>query len=232
MLSKPYVIHPRRPFRCLLLALLGILLTAAAIWYWGQQWRSQQLDKLESLQSQHQQLLQENQRLSERNHALQSELDNIHQMQAMQKATDSQLETDLQALQDKLIELNKELLFYQNITQGNVSSELQIRELHLRPLTDDPSSFSYRIVLTQGKRITKAIKGDVLLTLNLSGDSNGHSRLVETHDLKIRHVQVIEGTVKLAENETPESLRVMLRQSDKTLTERTFKWEVAASPAP
>lgn len=231
MLDRPYVIHPRRPFRCLLIALLAVLLTLAAIWYWAQQWRAQQLDKLDSLQSQYQQLLEENQRLSEKNHSLQTTLDNINQMQAMQKATDSQLESDMQALQDKLISLNKELLFYQNITQGNVSSELQVRELHLRQQADDPTTFSYRIVLTQGKRITKAIKGDVLITLNLKAGSKGHSRLLDTQALKIRHVQVLEGTVKLAENEQPNSIRVMLRQDDKTLAERTFRWEVASSPA-
>jgi hypothetical protein len=55
---------------------------------------------------------------------------------------------------------------------------------------------------------------------------------LDQHDLKIRHVQVLEGTLKLAENERPESLRIMLRQADKTLTERTFKWEVSPSPAP
>lgn len=231
MLDRPYVIHPRRPFRCLLLFLLGIALTVAAISYWGQTWQHKQLDKLSGLQSQYAQMLQENKRLTEENQVLRGQLENINQMQAMQQATDTQLQTELKTLQDKVIELNKELLFYQNITQGNASSELQVRELHLRPVADDPSSFMYRIVLTQGKRITKAIKGDVLITLNLKDNDKGHSRLLDQHALKIRHVQVLEGTLKLAENEQPDSLRVMLRQADKTLAERAFKWEVASSPA-
>ncbi len=231
MLDRPYVIHHRRPYRCLVLAVLGIVLTAAAILFWAQQWQQKQLQNLSGLKSQHQQMLAENQQLTEENRQLQEQLIDINQMQALQQATDSQLQTELQLLQDRVIELNKELLFYQNITQGDASSELQVRELHLRAVTDDATAYLYRIVLTQGKRITKSIKGDVLITLNLKGDGEAQSRLVETQALNIRHVQVLEGTLKLAENETPDSIRVMLRQSDKTLTERTFKWEVTTSPA-
>jgi regulator of replication initiation timing len=232
MLDKPYVIHARRPYRCLLLLIAAIALVVIAGWFWSKEWRDAQNDKLTSLQSQYAQLVSENQRLTGENQQLASQLENINQMQALQQATDSQLQTELQTMQDKIIALNKELLFYQNITQGNASSELQVRELHLRPVADDPASFMYRIVLTQGKRITKAIRGDVLITLNLGGDGEAQSRLLDQHDLKIRHVQVLEGTMKLAENEQPDSLRIMLRQADKTLTERTFKWEVSPSPAP
>lgn len=232
MLDKPYVIQARRPYRCLLVLLATIITLAAAGWFWSKEWRAAQSDKLTRLQNQYEQLVSENQRLIGDNQQLASQLENINQMQALQQATDSQLQTELQSMQEKIIALNKELLFYQNITQGNASSELQVRELHLRPVAEDPSSFMYRIVLTQGKRITKAIKGDVLITLNLAGDGEAQSRLLDQHDLKIRHVQVLEGTLKLAENERPESLRIMLRQADKTLTERTFKWEVSPSPAP
>lgn len=232
MLDRPYIIHHRRPYRCLLLILLSLALGVVAVWYWGQQWRTQQLEKLTALQAQHQQLLQENQLLSEQNLALSTQVEDNKQRDAMREATDSQLEAELQAMQEQVIALNKELLFYQNITQGNASSKLQVRELLLRPADADPSSFIYRIVLTQGKRITKPIAGEVLLTLNLQGDDEAHSRLLEKHDLNIRHVQVLEGTVKLTENEQPESLRVLLRQEDKTLIDKTFEWEVTPSPAP
>lgn len=232
MLDKPYVIQARRPYRCLLLLLATIVILVVAGWFSSKEWRAAQSDKLTSLQNQYEQLVTENQRLTGENQQLSTQLENINQMQALQQATDSQLQTELQSMQEKIIALNKELLFYQNITQGNASSELQVRELHLRPVADDPASFMYRIVLTQGTRITKAIKGDVLITLNLAGDGKAQSRLLDQHDLKIRHVQVLEGTLKLTENERPESLRIMLRQADKTLTERTFKWEVSPSPAP
>jgi hypothetical protein len=65
MLDRPYVIHPRRPYRCLLLVVLSIVLTASAIVYWGQRWQDNQLEKLSGLRSQHAQMLAENQRLTE-----------------------------------------------------------------------------------------------------------------------------------------------------------------------
>ncbi|WP_438970761.1 DUF6776 family protein [Methylophaga sp.] len=230
MLDRPYVIHYRRPYRCLLIVLLAFALAGGGTWYWSQQWRLQQIEKLTALQSQHKQLLTENQRLTERNQSLMMELEGNNQLQAMRQATDSQLESELETLQEKLIQLNKELSFYQNITQGTVSSELQIRELHLRSNDENQTLFQYRIVLTQGKKITKALRGKVVLKLTYSTGEETQSRLLNEHALNIRHVQVLEGTVTLTENEVPVSLQVALTQGEKTLTERTFEWDATLSP--
>lgn len=230
MLDKPYVIHHRRPYQCLFLIVLSLAITAAAVWYWSHQWRQQQTENLTALESQHQQLVTENQRLTESNQTLLAELEGIHQMQAMQKASDSQLQTELESLQEQLIQLNKELLFYQNITQGNASSKLQVRELHLRSVQDDPTSFHYRIVLTQGKKIAKAVLGTVELSLTVNSGETTSSRPISEHALNIRHVQVLEGTLKLTENEQPISLQVALKQKTKTLAERTFEWDATPSP--
>lgn len=230
MLDKPYVIHHRRPYQCLFLIVLALAITVTAIWYWNQHWRQQQTQNLTALQSQHQQLMAENQRLTESNQTLMAELENINQMQAMQKASDSQLQTELQSLQEQLIELNKELLFYQNITQGNASSKLQVRDLHLRSVAEDPTLFNYRIVLTQGKKITKAVLGSVELSLTVKSGEMMSSRLISEQALNIRHVQVLEGVLKLTENEQPISLQVTLKQKTKTLAERTFEWDATPSP--
>jgi len=230
MLDKPYVIHYRRPYRCLLLVTLVLVIAMVGAWYWSHQWRLQQTENLTALQGQYEQLLTENQNLVERNQTLMTELQSINQLQAMQQATDSQLQTELEAVQDELIQLNKELLFYQNITQGKVSSELQVRELHLRQNTDDPSSFHYRLVMTQGKKIAKAIRGKVALTLQIKNAEQTSSRELNEHALNIRHVQVLEGTLKLTENEQPISIHVVLKQGTKKLAERTFEWDATPSP--
>src|SRR5690606_16356195 len=130
---KPYVIQHRRPYRCIVVLLLVIAITAAGTLYWSQQWQQELTTQLKALQQNHDALVQENENLTRENHSLSTTLENINQATAMQQATDSRLQSDIQALQDKVIELNKELLFYQNITQGSASSELQVRELHLRP---------------------------------------------------------------------------------------------------
>ena len=150
MIDKPYVIHHRRPYRTLLILLITLAISAALLWYWTTQWQNEQNAQITALKEQNEQLHAENQNLLEQNKLLTAQVNDISRMQAMQDATDSQLQSNLERLQNQVIELNKELLFYQNITQGNASSELQIRELHLRPNPDNPSQYFYRIVITQG----------------------------------------------------------------------------------
>ena len=228
MIDKPYVIHHRRPYRTLLILLITLAISAAILWYWTTQWQNEQNAQITALKEQNEQLHAENQNLLEQNKLLTAQVNDISRMQAMQDATDSQLQSNLERLQNQVIELNKELLFYQNITQGNASSELQIRELHLRPNPDNPSQYFYRIVITQGKKISKAIKGDVLVALQFN-DDKATPRLINTHGLKLKHVQVLEGTLNIEQNEQPKSLKIELKQGKKTLTTRTFNWELAPS---
>ena len=228
MIDKPYVIHHRRPYRTLLILLITLAISAALLWYWTTQWQNEQNAQITALKEQNEQLHAENQNLLEQNKLLTAQVNDISRMQAMQDATDSQLQSNLERLQNQVIELNKELLFYQNITQGNASSELQIRELHLRPNPDNPSQYFYRIVITQGKKISKAIKGDVLVALQFN-DDKATPRLINTHGLKLKHVQVLEGTLNIEQNEQPKSLKIELKQGKKTLTTRTFNWELAPS---
>lgn len=230
MLDKPYVIQHRRPYRCIIVLFLTVAVTAAATLYWSQQWQQELTTQLNTLQQNHDVLVQKNENLTTENHSLNTILENINQSQAMQQATDSRLQSDIQALQDKVIELNKELLFYQNITQGSTSSELQVRELHLRPTPDNPSVFFYRIVLTQGKKITKSIKGSVELVLNMTVKEKAISRVVKTHDMKIRHVQILEGVFNLEANEHPVSAHIRIKQGNKVIAERNFEWDNALSP--
>ena len=217
MIDKPYVIHHRRPYRTLLILLITLAISAAILWYWTTQWQNEQNAQITALKEQNEQLHAENQNLLEQNKLLTAQVNDISRMQAMQDATDSQLQSNLERLQNQVIELNKELLFYQNITQGNASSELQIRELHLRPNPDNPSQYFYRIVITQGKKISKAIKGDVLVALQFN-DDKAKPRLINTHGLKLKHVQVLEGTLNIEQNEQPKSLKIELKQGKKTLT--------------
>ncbi len=229
MIDKPYVIHHRRPYRTLLILLVTLAISTTVLWYWTTQWQNEQNKQIAEVKKQNKQLQDENKHLLEQNKLLSTQVNDISRMQAMQDATDSQLQFNLERLQNQVIELNKELLFYQNITQGNASSELQVRELHLRTNPDNPSQYFYRIVITQGKKITKAIKGDVLVTLDFAGDKT-KPRLANKHNLKLKHVQVLEGTLSLEQNEQPKSLQVELKQGKKTLTKRTFQWEVSSSP--
>jgi hypothetical protein len=43
-------------------------------------------------------------------------------------------------------------------------------------------------------------------------------------------VQVVEGMLKLADNETPETIHVQLKQKKKIISKRDFSWEVVSAP--
>ncbi|MDH5591763.1 MAG: hypothetical protein OEY48_02830 [Gammaproteobacteria bacterium] len=174
---------------------------------------------------------QRNHTLSEENQDLKKEarkqarkLETQQHFLNIQKVTDQQLQLQLKELQDKVVNLNKELIFYQNFTLGISGEKLQIRELHLR--ADDllPDIFRYRLVITQGKDIKKPITGTIQLTLNQRDSDNNAPLNIGEHELRLRHVQVFEGKIKLADNMVPDNITVTLKQNNKIALSKTFDW--------
>ncbi|MDX1572798.1 MAG: DUF6776 family protein [Methylophaga sp.] len=219
-LLRPYEIRQRRPFRCLLWMVMIVLLVIAGQWYYHRHISEQQA-----------QLLAENLQLKtelaelETNYQALSQTRNSHeQIQAIHQATTTQLESRLQQLQQKVIDLNKELLFYQNVTQGTGSSELQVRELQLRADNTNAAQLRYRLVLTQGDNISDPINGEVVVGLQMSADAPEKTDIIGEHGLNLRYVQVIEGSFALPAK-APEKLVVTLTQKNKKLTSRAFNWQ-------
>ncbi|WP_292361303.1 MULTISPECIES: DUF6776 family protein [unclassified Methylophaga] len=181
-------------------------------------------------------LIEHNKHLTEQVAAMKNQLmqqsesqQNQQQVQAMHQATVQQLQNRLEQLQKKVIDLDKELLFYQNITQGNSTSELQIRDLQLRPEAENPEQLRYRLVITQGKNISEPITGEVMIKLQNSEGEGEEAKTIDLnvteHPLNLRHVQVIEGVFNLSEISVPEQISVSLRQKDKVLISRNFDWQ-------
>jgi len=126
-------------------------------------------------------------------------------------------------LQNKVITLNKELVFYQSITQGNTSSKLQVREFQLSADEHTVDSYRYRLVITQGQKISKALKGTINISIN---SDNNKSVTLKEHPLNLRHVQVIEGQLKIADNIEPETITVTIKQQKKSAISQTFDWQI------
>lgn len=220
-LQNKYVIRPHRPFRALLIVVVLIALVVAGQWFWHTHLSAHQA----ALVLEKTQLQAQLTALETRYQALSESQSSLQQAETMHQSKTTQLENRLQQLQQRAIDLNKELLFYQNITQGNSSSELQVRELQLRADSENPLLMRYRLVITQGENISEPITGTLTVSLIADSEAPGEMMLAAENGLNLRHVQVAEGTFEIAaDTALPEQVSISLKQADKILTARTFDW--------
>ena len=220
-----HVIHQHQPLRWALIITGVVLITAISIWLYLKPTAQLRL-QYRILQQQHQQLTTDNQKLTEQNQQLTKKFAPQQQILAIQKARDTQLQSQLNELQSEVVHLNKELMFYQNITQGSSSSKLQIRELDLRASDSQSDMVDYRLVITQSKKISKPLTGVVTITLNSQNNAENEQLVLGEYQLNLRHVQVFEGQIQLADNSVPESISVTLKQAKKKTLSRTFDWKI------
>ncbi|MFW5451498.1 MAG: DUF6776 family protein [Methylophagaceae bacterium] len=221
-----HVIHQPKPFRTTIIVIISITISTIAMWLYQQQFATQLSQKLHVSQLNNQTLLSDKQQLQQSLQHRTEELATQHQILAIQQATDQQVQQQISQLQGTVVHLNKELMFYQNITQGTNTSKLQIRELHLRADETQTDTVHYRIVMTQGKKISKPITGTISVILNYPNERE--STLFDEHPLSLRHVQILEGQIKLADNVKPNTVTVTLEQNKKTTLSQDFDWRVAS----
>jgi predicted nuclease with TOPRIM domain len=198
-----------------------VILTNTAQWLFIERQDAQRNIELAELKHNFVQISSQNEQLSEDKQRLSSELEETKQRLAMQMVTDKELQQQLDQLQSKLFDINRELTFYQDITQGNSTSELQIRDLQISQIAEQ--QYRYRLVLTQGKKTTRATKGSIKLSVRLS---NNKAVALSDQSLNIKHVQVIEGIISLSDTVTPTAVDVRLISNKKTLSKRSFDWQL------
>lgn len=225
-----YVIHQPKPYRLAIFILIAVMITATSVWFLLKEDSISLQQNLNYLQQNlnlsrqnTQQLSDERLDLREQNQQLNDTTSIQLQELNIQQATVEHLQQQLVELQDQVINLNKELLFYQNITQGATSTELQIRELHLTADAEQSDIIHYRLVITQGKNITKPVTG--LVSINFDTDPT----VISEQPLNLRYVQLIEGRLKLAENSHPKSITITIKQAKKSKLSRTFDWQLTST---
>tara|TARA_R110002050_G_scaffold269917_2_gene412531 strand:+ start:71222 stop:71923 length:702 start_codon:yes stop_codon:yes gene_type:complete len=225
-----YVIHKAKPYRLAIIILIVVIITTISVWFFLKedsttlQQNLMFLEKNLNLSRQNtQQLSDERLDLREQNKQLNDTTSIQLQELNIQQATVDQLQQQIVDLQDQVITLNKELMFYQNITQGVKSTELQIKELYLTADAEQSDIIYYRLVITQGKNITKPVTG--LVNINIDTDAT----VLAEHPLKLRYVQLIEGRLKIADNDQPKSITVTITQNKKPKLTRTFDWQLAST---
>ena len=228
-----HVIKQPKPFHWFgfILAVIGI--TFAIQWYANQNStlaQKQLITKLEQLQQNLEQQLHiqttQNQQLNENNAELNYKLTEQQHHIAIQQATDQQLQQQVAELQNDVINLNKELVFYQTVTQGNSSSKLQIRDILLQADDHVTDSFRYRAVITQGQKISKALTGTITISTTIKRNGKTETITIKEHPLNLRHVQVIEGQLKISNNIEPEKIIITIKQKKKKTVSQIFDWQV------
>ena len=239
-----HVIHQPKPYRYVLFIIIAIAISSTIQWYFYQQgnlaYQQQIVELHQSIQQLNIELKQNDQRnellnkynvqLDDYNGQLNNKIQTQHYELAIEQATVEHLQQQLDELQQQVITLSKDLLFYQTVTQGNGSSELQIRDLQLRPDKSHTNIIHYRLVITQGKKINKPISGEIILVFNALQDGETAQQTLGEHKLNLRHVQIVEGQLEIADNATAESIIITLKQGKKTLLRQTFDWQLTDNP--
>lgn len=219
-----HVIHQPKPHRWVFGISVIIIVTASYVWTYLSNQSSQVVSELADVSQREQALAQENSLLKEKLSSLTELLEQNQQLLAIQTETDKQLQQRINTLQNNAVELNKALLFYQNITQGTGSSKLQIREFELLTIMPGSTdSAGYRVVFTQGNKINKPLTGTISISLDYADKT---SVLINEHKLNLRHVQLIEGMIKLPNDIAPKSVTVKLVQNKKTTLSKTIEWKI------
>jgi len=214
-----HVIHQPKPHRKVILVIIVVAITYAVQWFFNQEHLAQQQEEIEQLTAEISQLQKHNQQFTVTSEQHYSQL-------SLEQATTGQLRKELTQLQEQVLTLNKELSFYQSITQGTSSSKLQIRELHLRADAHQADLIRYRLVISQGRKINKPITGTISLMLNNDNNGTMEQHALESQQLNLRHVQVIEGQIDLADITKPTTLTVDLIQNKKITLSQTFDWKL------
>jgi hypothetical protein len=216
--------------RYLLLSLISLVIIVTGIWLYQLPTIGELKSKMASLKKNNIELIKQNNE-SKKQFAVLTERSQDHEQAfAIQKVTHNELEYRLSALQAEVINLNRELDFYQNITQGSTSTKLQIRELTLTADNQQANRFNYRLVISQGKKITKAITGIIKLQLMGQKDNKkDEMTTISEHQLKLRHVQVLNGQITLAEGLQPKAIHITLKQNKKITLSKDFDWKIAPS---
>ncbi len=228
-LSKLVISQPK-PYQRVAVVIVAVLLTLVSQWFYNKHHNKLLLEQLltvktqlTELHNQHDELQQQFADINHNNASLAQNLNQARQTSAIHLATEQELKQQLNELQTQVMTLKKELLFYQNITQGNGSSKLQVREVFLSE-TELPDVYQYRIVLTQGKKVSKPMTGNVKISLKTT-DSKKQIDIAE-HKLNLRHIQVVEGSINLAENSTPKTVTISVIQGKKTRLTKTVDWQL------
>lgn len=169
----------------------------------------------------------ENKRLSGQNAVLE-------QAREIDRRAYGEVDHNLAALQDELLELKQEAAFYRRLVNASEGEKgLQIESVKLQREGETPV-LRYRLVLTQYVTPPSFIQGEVHMSLN--GLRNGMQAELSQQELlggdksaltfRFRHFQELAGSLTLPEGFVPLrlQLKVLPRGGARPPVERSYSW--------
>ncbi|BAW79495.1 hypothetical conserved protein [Candidatus Nitrosoglobus terrae] len=141
------------------------------------------------------------------------------------------LSTDLEALQNKIYELNRQLSAYKGLIKSLEDQGFHIQDFSISK-TVTARLFHYHLVLTQGRKTAQLTQGQAQLVIY--GVLNGRSAQFNLDSLskanainfKFKYFQILEGELLLPNNFKPTQVKITLypNESSSKLAEKTFNW--------
>jgi hypothetical protein len=168
----------------------------------------------------------ENRRLSGENAVLEQARD-------IDRRAYEEVDHNLAALQDELLELKEEAAFYRRLVNASDAKGLQIESVKLQR-DGESAEYHYRLVLTQYTSPPSLTQGDV--RMSVAGLINGvqtelsHQELLGADkgalSFRFRHFQELAGSLTLPPGFVPMRLilKVAPRDAGKAPLERTYPW--------
>lgn len=141
---------------------------------------------------------------------------------------------NLRALQEEVLELREEVAFYRGIVSPReASSGLRIERMELEKTPNEDSLYHYQLVLTQVLKNQRNVHGSV--SFSILGTQNGQPRTLNlrsvsvqkqsSQNFKFRYFQKLDGDVLLPNGFVPRSVEVTVRPSRKKNINQAFSWE-------
>ncbi len=182
-------------------------------------------------------LMLEIERLSERNASLIDQNAMLNRYSRIDRDAHEEVKVALNVALQKSIELREELAFYRSlVSPSEMEPGLHIQRFSVEADTE-PSSFNYKLVLTQVRKNNRAAMGVVLLRFSgLLGDDTVIYSLsdiakVNTEDLNFnfKYFQSFEGNLRFSRRFMPKSVSITVKPEGKRLksVKKTLKWVTA-----
>ncbi len=228
------IVKTRHPRRQRLLRLLLVLALAAVVWgaYEFGRYRAG-FDRLAAAQER-EELLEALAAMEAKNGELRARIAVLEQASEVDRLAYAEVDRNLKALQDEMLELREEVAFYRGIVgPADITKGLQIQSFMVKR-NGETNTYRYRLIMTQYGKNTRPVQG--VAKMRVAGVQDGKPRELELRDIdsqgraymkfRFKYFQELAGEMALPEGFVP--LKVILKTIPQgkgvPRTERTFSW--------